>query len=102
MPSFNVTADGYNYSYTGITLHFKRNNLGLLTGSFYGPLTTFAILSMFSYFIDIEMVGLLIQFALIFESIRYQILLFFLKVPGRMGMLVVLALISINVYNSIE
>ena len=102
MPSFNVTADGYNYSYTGITLHFKRNNLGLLVGSFYGPLTTFAILSMFSYFIDIEMVGLLIQFALIFESIRYQILLFFLKVPGRMGMLVVLALISINVYNSIE
>ena len=74
MPSFNVTADGYNYSYTGITLHFKRNNLGLLTGSFYGPLTTFAILSMFSYFIDIEMVGLL---ALIFESIIYQILLSF-------------------------
>ena len=74
MSSFNVTSDGYNYSYTGITLHFKRNNLGLLGGSFYGPLTTFAILSMFSYFIDIEMVGLL---ALIFESIRYQILLLF-------------------------
>ena len=77
MHPFEVTVDGYNYSYTGITLHFKRNNLGLLTGSFYGPLTTFAILSMFSYFIDIEMVGLLIQHALIFESIRYQILLFF-------------------------
>ena len=75
MPSFDVLVDGYNYSYAGITLHFKRNNLGLLVGSFYGPLTTFAILSMFSYFIDIEMVGLLIQFALIFESIRYQILL---------------------------
>ena len=77
MPSFDVLVDGYNYSYAGITLHFKRNNLGLLVGSFYGPLAAFAILSMFSYFIDIEMVGLLIQHALIFESIRYQILLFF-------------------------
>ena len=60
MPPFEVTVDGYNYSYAGITLYFKRNNLGLLGGSFYGPLTTFAILSMFSYFIDIEMVGLLL------------------------------------------
>ena len=60
MPSFDVLVDGYNYSYAGITLHFKRNNLGLLVGSFYGPLAAFAILSMFSYFIDIDMVVLLI------------------------------------------
>ena len=84
MPSFNVTADGYNYSYTGITLHFKRNNLGLLTGSFYGPLTTFAILSMFSYFIDIEMVGLLIQLALILNYLQ-KIFYFFSKGPRTYG-----------------
>ena len=59
MPSFDVLVDGYNYSYTGITLYFKRNDLGLLVGSFYGPLAAFAILSMFSYFIHIDMVVLL-------------------------------------------
>ena len=56
MPPFEVMVDGYNYSYAGITLHFERNNLGLLVGSFYGPLAAFAMLSMFSYFIDIDMV----------------------------------------------
>ena len=85
MPSFDVTADGYNYSYTGITLHFKRNDLGLLGGSFYGPLTTFAILSMFSYFIDIEMVGLLIQLALIFSNCLDILFFFFFKGPRTYG-----------------
>ena len=85
MPSFDVLVDGYNYSYAGITLHFKRNNLGLLVGSFYGPLTTFAILSMFSYFIDIEMVGLLIQLALIFELFRKKFFTFFSKGPRTHG-----------------
>ena len=102
MPSFDVLVDGYNYSYAGITLHFKRNNLGLLVGSFYGPLAAFAILSMFSYFIDIDMVVLLIRLTFIFKLFRYYTLLFFLKVPGRMGMLVTMALIAINVYNSVE
>ena len=74
MPSFNVTADGYNYSYTGITLHFKRNNLGLLVGSFYGPLAAFAMLSMFSYFIDIDMVFFIkyiLYYSTIFDIIFY-------------------------------
>ena len=59
MAPFDVMVEGYNYSYAGITLYFKRNDLGLLFGSFYGPLGAFAILSMFSYFIDIDMVVVL-------------------------------------------
>ena len=62
MPSFEETVDGYNYSYAGITLYFKRNDLGLLVGSFYGPLAAFAMLSMFSYFIDIDMVFFITYF----------------------------------------
>ena len=77
MPPFEVTVDGYNYSYAGITLYFKRNNLGLLGGSFYGPLTTFAILSMFSYFIDIDMVLLLIRLTFISKLFTYYYALLF-------------------------
>ena len=62
MPPFEETVDGYNYSYAGITLYFKRNDLGLLVGSFYGPLAAFAMLSMFSYFIDIDMVVFITYF----------------------------------------
>ena len=73
IPSFDVLVDGYNYSYAGITLYFKRNDLGLLFGSFYGPLAAFAILSMFSYFIDIDMVVVLdfINIITIFDIMFY-------------------------------
>ena len=62
MAPFDVVVDGYRYSYTGITLYFKRNDLGLLVGSFYGPLAAFVMLSMFSYFIDIDMVVFITYF----------------------------------------
>ena len=48
--------NGHNYSYAGIRLSLKRNNLGLLFGSFYGPTAIFSILSIFSYNINVDMV----------------------------------------------
>ena len=47
---------GYNYSRTGIKIHFKRNSLSLLKGKFYGPTAIFSLLSMLSYTIAIEKV----------------------------------------------
>ena len=48
----------YNYMYpvTGITIHMKRNDIGLLISGFYIPMASFSILSMLSYFISHESV----------------------------------------------
>ena len=54
---FPVLVNGYNFSYTGIQLYFKRNTLGLLIGSFYEPTAIFSIFSMLSYNIKMEMVN---------------------------------------------
>lgn len=56
VPIFKVF-HGYNYSITGISLHFKRNSLGLLIGKFYGPSAIFSLLSVLSYTISIENVS---------------------------------------------
>ena len=66
VPSFDIRAEsiipfinkvyGYNYSSTGIKLHFKRNSIGFLIGSFYAPTTTFALLSMLSFTIAVDKV----------------------------------------------
>ena len=64
--------------FTGITIILKRNTFDLLVGGYYIPTGIFAILSMISYFIDPDVI------------------------PGRMGLLVTLFLISSNVYNSLD
>ena len=64
--------------FSGVTMILRRHDLDLLTGGFYLPTGIFAILSMISYFIHPEVV------------------------PGRMGLLVTLFLISSNVYNSLK
>ena len=69
---------GYDYSYAGLTIHLKRNKLGLLIGSFYVPTGIFAMLSMISFAINPEMV------------------------PGRLGLLVTLYLIVSNVYGAVK
>ena len=64
--------------FTGVTIFLKRNTFDLLIGGYYIPTGIFAVLSMISYFIDPDVV------------------------PGRMGLLVTLFLISSNVYNSLD
>ena len=46
----------YNYPVTGITIHLKRNDIGLLISGFYVPTACFPILSLTSYAIDHEVV----------------------------------------------
>ena len=56
----------------------RRNTFTLLIGGFFIPTSIFALLSMISFFINPD------------------------AVPGRMGLLVTLFLISSNVYNSLD
>ena len=53
---FVVSDDGYEYSSTGIVFEFKRNNLGSLISRFFGPMAVFAMLSILSYNINVEVV----------------------------------------------
>ena len=55
---FVIEDNGYNYSSTGVRFYFKRKNLGLLIGSFYGPMAVFAALSMLSYNINVDAVSM--------------------------------------------
>ena len=57
---FFISMNGYNYSYTGLGIYFKRSELGLLIGRFYVPTAAFSALSMLSYNINIDMVQLAI------------------------------------------
>jgi len=75
---YAIEDSGYLYSATGISFTFERSQLGLLIGSFYGPLAVFAFLASLSY------------------NISYDL------VPGRMGLVVTLFLITVNVYNSVD
>ena len=45
-----------NYSYTGMLLKMKRKSLGQLLSGYYYPTTSFALLSMISYFIKPDQV----------------------------------------------
>ena len=53
---FDAAFLGYNYSRTGIKIHFKRNSRSLLKGKFYAPTAIFSLLSLLSYTIAIEKV----------------------------------------------
>ena len=72
--------NNYDYSLARIQIRMERNSNGLLkiVTEFYLPTGVFASLSMLSFFIDVE------------------------QVPGRMGMLVTIYLISINTYAALE
>ena len=48
---------GFNYSYTGVRFKFRRHDLGLLLGGYYGPTVIFAILSLISFFINPDVVS---------------------------------------------
>ena len=53
---FTIEKNDLNFSYTGVRITFKRNDLGLLIGTFYGPTATFSAFSILSYNIDMDMV----------------------------------------------
>ena len=69
---------GYRISVTGITFQISRNNIQELIMEYFAPTGIFAFLALISYFIDPDVV------------------------PGRMGLLVTLFLISSNTYNSLN
>ena len=49
--------EGLNFSYAGIKMIFKRNNLGLLASGFYFPTLVFSLLSLLSFAIKPEVVS---------------------------------------------
>ena len=73
MVQYNTTG-----SYAGMQIHLKRNSLGLLLGGYFIPMLLFTLISLLSYGIDPK------------------------AVPGRLGLLVTVDLISMNCYNSVE
>ena len=75
---YNESEYKYLFSYSGISLELKRSTPGLLFGGFYFPTGIFALLSIVSFSIDLQMV------------------------PGRLGLLVTLYLIMTNVNISVE
>ena len=50
-PYIHIEA-GFNYSYAGIRFKFRRNDLGLLLGGYFGPTLIFSSLSLVSFFIS--------------------------------------------------
>ena len=56
IPAFNKLEHGFNFSSAGLRINLRRNSLGLLFGSFYGPTAIFAMLSMLSYCIKTDVV----------------------------------------------
>ena len=62
LEEFPIFEDGYNYSFTGIKLVFRRNNLSLLTGGFYFPTLVFSLLSLLSFAIKPEVVNYCVIF----------------------------------------
>ena len=60
LQSFNKSLHRDMYSYTGMKIYLRRNNIGQLIGSLYVPTFIFSMLSLVSYSIDIDMVGIVI------------------------------------------
>ena len=56
LQSFALESDGYEYPHAGFTIHFSRNEIANLIGSFYGPTGMFAVLSLISYNIHPDVV----------------------------------------------
>ena len=75
---FAITHSGKNYSHAGMRVDFTRNKLSQLIGGFYGPTALLGVLSLISYSINPEVV------------------------PGRLGLLVTLNLITSNIYNFVK
>ena len=75
---FQFTISGYNYSNSGILLNFKRNNFGALLSGYFVPTGLYSFASVLSFAIAKE------------------------QVPGRLGMIVTLLLISTNTYNALD
>ena len=75
---FDVSENGYSFSFTGMHMEFYRSHIGCLVGSYYFPTFTFSILSLMSYAIHPD------------------------SVAGRNGLLVTLDLIFVNIYNSVK
>ena len=65
LEAFEVYTSGYDYSSTGMRIHFTRNTVGLLIGGFYGPTIIFALLSLVSYAINSDVVSPLIHQAML-------------------------------------
>ena len=66
------------YSYSGFRIKLERKSIGVLQSSYFIPTGVFAVVSMVSFLIHPE------------------------SVPGRMGMIVTLLLISSNVYSNVQ
>ena len=75
---FSLVMNGYNYSVTGITFSFQRQNLGALMSGYFLPTGLYSIISIVSFAIDKD------------------------QVAGRFGIIVTLFLITTNTYNSVE
>ena len=54
---FPILEEGLNFSYAGIKMIFKRNNVGLLASGFYFPTLVFSLLSLLSFAINPEVVS---------------------------------------------
>ena len=78
MLPFNDTEYTHEFSRSGIRINLRRNQLSMLQGRYYFPTFVFALLALVSYAIDFQ------------------------NVPGRLGLLVTLYLMLINVYLSVE
>ena len=66
---------GFTYSFTSMKINFKRNQIGLLFGSFFVPTLMFATLSLISYTINPDIVSIFVK---VYNSNRDWIICFFL------------------------
>ena len=58
---FYLASYGLNYSFAGFNIHFSRNSLGLLPGSFYVPTAILSVLATFSFHINPDVVSLVTE-----------------------------------------
>ena len=77
-PYFRESSFGYQFHSTGVSIKLHRKNLGSLMSTFYIPVATFTMVSMISFMIKPD------------------------SVPGRMGMIVTLLLITTSIYNVVD
>ena len=99
-----VKVDKFNkkkYSRSGMCMDLTRTSRGRLDSGYYYPMAAFALLSMISYLINPDIVSHAV-YILKFYLSKLINSFWFQKVPGRMGMIVMLYLISTNVYNSVD
>ena len=54
---FSKWLDSFNKSYSGMSIRFQRNTIGVLKGGFYFPTASFSLLSMLSFLVKPENVN---------------------------------------------